>query len=70
MKQIWISKAGAPEVLRLQDGPDPIPRTGEVRLRVQAIGVNFADVLGRMGIYADAPKSLMYPVMKWLASSM
>lgn len=56
MKQIWISKAGTPEVLKLQDGPDPIPRTGEVRVRVQAIGVNFADVLGRMGIYPDAPK--------------
>lgn len=56
MKQIWISKAGPPEVLRLQETVDPIPRSGEVRLRVAAIGVNFADVLGRMGLYPDAPK--------------
>ncbi len=56
MKQIWISKAGPPEVLRLQDASDPIPRTGEVRVRVQAAGVNFADILGRMGVYSDAPK--------------
>lgn len=56
MKQIWISKAGPPEVLRLQDASDPIPRTGEVRVRVQAVGVNFADILGRMGVYSDAPK--------------
>ncbi|MBK8985065.1 MAG: zinc-binding dehydrogenase [Chloroflexi bacterium] len=56
MKQIWISKAGPPEVLKLQDAPDPIPRTGEVRLRVQAVGVNFADILGRMGVYPDAPR--------------
>lgn len=34
---------------------DPTPRTGEVRIRVEAIGVNFADVMGRMGLYRDAP---------------
>ena len=56
MKQIWIRKAGEPDVLQIQDLPDPIPRTGEVRIRVAACGINFADVLGRMGIYPDAPK--------------
>lgn len=55
MKQVWITRAGLPEVLRMQDGPDPIPRTGEVRIRVEAIGINFADVVGRMGVYRDAP---------------
>jgi len=55
MKQIWISKIGPPEVLKLQEMPDPIPRTGEVRLRVQAAGVSFPDITGRMGVYADAP---------------
>ncbi|MCA9970888.1 MAG: zinc-binding dehydrogenase [Anaerolineales bacterium] len=55
MKQVWIPKAGPPAVLRLQDAPDPIPRTGEVRIRVEAVGVNFADVVGRMGVYRDAP---------------
>ncbi len=55
MHQIWISKAGPPEVLKLQNGPDPIPRSGEVRIRVQASGVTFADVLGRMGLDRDAP---------------
>ncbi|MEZ4645257.1 MAG: alcohol dehydrogenase catalytic domain-containing protein [Chloroflexota bacterium] len=38
MKQIWITKAGRPEVLRLQDAPDPIPRSGELRIRVEAAG--------------------------------
>ncbi|GJM40128.1 MAG: oxidoreductase [Ardenticatenaceae bacterium] len=56
MQQIWIQKAGAPEVLKVQDGPDAIPRSGEVRIRVEAAGVNFADVLGRLGIYSDAPR--------------
>ena len=55
MKQVWITKAGPPEVLKLQEAPDPVPRTGEVRLRVEASGVNFADILGRMGVYPDAP---------------
>jgi synaptic vesicle membrane protein VAT-1 len=55
MKQVWISKAGPPEVLALQEGSDPTPRSGEVRIRVEAIGVNFADILGRQGVYRDAP---------------
>ena len=55
MKQVWITKAGPPEVLSLRDNPDPPLRGGEVRIRVQASGVNFADILGRMGIYPDAP---------------
>ena len=56
MQQIWIQKAGPPEVLKIQDAPEPIHRTGEVRIRVEMAGVNFADVLGRLGIYPDAPK--------------
>ena len=37
-------------------GPIPSPGDGELRYRVRAIGVNFADVLARMGLYPDAPK--------------
>jgi NADPH:quinone reductase-like Zn-dependent oxidoreductase len=55
MKQIWITKAGLPNVLQAQTAPDPIPHNGEIRIRVQASGVNFADVMGRMGTYPDAP---------------
>jgi NADPH:quinone reductase-like Zn-dependent oxidoreductase len=55
MKQVWISKAGGPEVLKIRENVDPIPRNGEVRIRVQASGINFADILGRIGIYGDAP---------------
>ncbi len=59
MRQIWITKAGQPEVLQTKESPTPIPSSGEVRIRVEVAGVNFADVLGRMGIYPDAP-SLPY----------
>ncbi len=61
MRQIWISKAGLPEVLKAQSTPDPIPQSGEVRIRVEACGVSFADVLGRMGLDKAAPSLPFVP---------
>ncbi|MFP4324047.1 MAG: alcohol dehydrogenase catalytic domain-containing protein, partial [Anaerolineales bacterium] len=55
MRQIWIPKAGPPDVLTVREAPDPQPQAGEVRVRVAYSGVNFADVLARMGLYPDAP---------------
>lgn len=55
MRQVWITKAGPPEVLQVQDAPDPSPAAGQVRIRVEAAGVNFADIMGRMGLYPDLP---------------
>ena len=56
MKQVWIPKIGEPEVLELREAPDPEPGAGEVRIRVEASGVNFADILARMGLYPDSPR--------------
>lgn len=56
MQQIWISKAGPPEVLELRGAVDPSPREGQVRIRVRAAGINFADLMARVGLYPDAPK--------------
>ncbi len=61
MRQVWISKAGGPDVLQVRDAPDLQPGPGEVRIAVEAIGVNFADVMGRLGIYPDAPRSPFVP---------
>lgn len=55
MRQIWIPKAGPPEVLELREARDPLPKAGELRIRVEASGVNFADVVGRLGQYPDLP---------------
>jgi NADPH:quinone reductase-like Zn-dependent oxidoreductase len=55
MREVWITKRGGPEVLQLREAPDPEPRAGEVRIRVAAAGINFADILARMGLYPDAP---------------
>jgi NADPH:quinone reductase-like Zn-dependent oxidoreductase len=56
MRQIWIPRPGPPEVLELREAPDPTPAAGEVRVRVEASGVNFADIMGRLGIYPDLPR--------------
>src|SRR5262245_61192266 len=56
MRQILISRYGAPDVMIAQEAPSPAPAAGEVRIAVRAAGVNFADVLARVGLYPDAPK--------------
>jgi len=61
MRQIWITKAGPPEVLEIKEAPDPEPKAGEVRIRVEATGVNFADIMGRLGIYPDLPPMPVVP---------
>ena len=55
MRQVVITRHGGPEVLQVQEAPDPQPREGEVRIRVKAAGLNFADVMARVGMYRDAP---------------
>ncbi len=55
MKQIWITKPGPPEALTVRETDDPTPRPDEVLIDVRACGINFADVMARLGIYPDAP---------------
>jgi NADPH:quinone reductase-like Zn-dependent oxidoreductase len=47
---------GGPEVLQVQERPDPAVGPGEVRIAVKAAGINFADTMARVGLYPDAPK--------------
>jgi NADPH:quinone reductase-like Zn-dependent oxidoreductase len=56
MRAIVITKHGGPDVLQVKERPDPVLEPGEVRIDVAASGVNFADVMARMGLYPDAPK--------------
>jgi NADPH:quinone reductase-like Zn-dependent oxidoreductase len=56
MKQIFISGRGGPEKLVLREAADPQPQGKELRIRVKASGVNFADIMAREGLYPDAPK--------------
>jgi NADPH:quinone reductase-like Zn-dependent oxidoreductase len=57
MRAVVITKHGGPGVLKVQERPDPELGPGEVRIDVAAAGINFADVMARMGLYADAPKT-------------
>ena len=56
MKQVMISRKGGPDNLQIREAALPEPRPGQLRVRVQAAGVNFADVMMRLGLYPDAPK--------------
>jgi NADPH:quinone reductase-like Zn-dependent oxidoreductase len=56
MQAVFITRRGGPEVLEVREVPDPVPGPGEVRIAVRAAGLNFADVMARMGLYPDAPK--------------
>ena len=51
-----ITRAGPPEVLRVEERPDPQPGPGQVAIDVRAAGVNFADTMARVGLYPDAPE--------------
>src|SRR2546428_50215 len=55
MRSVWITRTGPPEALEVRDGPDPVPGPGQALVRVRATGVNFADVMARLGLYPDAP---------------
>ena len=56
MRALVITEHGPPEVLKVEERPDPQPGPGQARIRVRAAGINFADLLARTGLYQDAPK--------------
>lgn len=61
MKAVQITAHGGPETLAVVERADPKPGPGQVRVRVKAVGVNFADILMRMGLYPGAPKTPFVP---------
>jgi putative PIG3 family NAD(P)H quinone oxidoreductase len=64
MHAVVITQPGGPEVLRLEEVPDPVPAPGEVLVEVAAAGLNRADVLQRQGHYPPPPGSPPYPGME------
>jgi NADPH:quinone reductase-like Zn-dependent oxidoreductase len=55
MQAVWIPKYGKPDVFEVREDDDPPPSPGEVRVRVRASGINFAEIMARKGLYPDAP---------------
>src|SRR3954471_17581930 len=56
MRAVILNRHGGPEVLRIVDVPKPEPKRGEVRVRIRIVGINFAEILSRRGVYGWAPK--------------
>jgi NADPH:quinone reductase-like Zn-dependent oxidoreductase len=56
VRALVITQHGPPEVLEVLDRPDPEVGPGEVRIAVKAAGLNFSDLLARVGMYPEAPK--------------
>jgi NADPH2:quinone reductase len=61
MRAIVVTRAGGPEVLHLSEVPPPEPQDGELLVHVNAVGLNFADLLGMRGNYAGGPKPPYVP---------
>ncbi|MBK9034279.1 MAG: zinc-binding dehydrogenase [Myxococcales bacterium] len=61
-RKVVIHAAGGYDRLRLETGPVPAPGPGQVRIDVGAVGVNFADTIIRMGLYASAKEYVGWPI--------
>ncbi|MBX5465866.1 MAG: NADPH:quinone reductase [Clostridia bacterium] len=55
MKAIRVHSFGGPDVLRLEDVPEPRPSAGQVRVRLRAAGVNPVETYIRAGQYGRLP---------------
>jgi putative PIG3 family NAD(P)H quinone oxidoreductase len=61
MRAVVITEPGGPEVLQIQEVPDPVPAPGEVLVDVAATAVNRADLMQRQGHYPPPPGAPPYP---------
>jgi len=56
MRAIWTTGTNGPRSLEVRQTEDPEPGPGQVRIRVHAAGLSFAEVMAAQGLYPDAPK--------------
>jgi len=61
MRATVVRRYGPPEVFESREVSDPQPKPGEVVIRVKTVGINFADLLQRMGLYPGTPKPPFVP---------
>jgi synaptic vesicle membrane protein VAT-1 len=64
MRALVVGRYGPAKNLEMRQQPDPQPKAGEVLVRVKCVGVNFADLLQRMGLYPNGPKPPFVPGME------
>ena len=65
MRAAVIPHFGPPEVLTVKEIPTPAAGEGEILVRVRAIGVNFADVFARLGVYPGIPNPPFVPGIEY-----
>ncbi|MGD2070675.1 MAG: NADPH:quinone oxidoreductase family protein [Gemmatimonadota bacterium] len=64
MRAWLLERHGSPDVLRLVERPEPVPGPGQVVVGVEAIGINYAEILSRKGLYGWAPPLPYVPGME------
>ena len=65
-RQVWkMDKAGSMDRLKLTTEELPPPGPGEVRVRVKAVGLNFADVFAILGLYSATPDGEFIPGLEY-----
>ena len=65
MRAMVVERLGPPDVMELREVPRPEPGPGEVRLKVEAVGINFADVLAVAGEYLTRTRVPYTPGMEF-----
>ena len=56
MKAYILKNHGKPHVLKMEEIPEPIPEKDEIRVELKYIGLNYAEILSRKGLYGWAPE--------------
>jgi len=69
MKAIVYTEFGSPDVLRLEEVPRPVPKRGEILIRVRASSVNFGDLIAR-SFRSVTPRGFYMPLVFWLMAKM
>lgn len=64
MKAVFLDKTGKPDVLTIKDIDEPVPGPGEVLVGMEYIGINYADILSRKGLYGWAARRPYVPGME------
>ncbi len=62
MRHVVIHRAGGYDRLRIEEAADPTPGADEIGIAVEAIGVNYADCVVRMGLYSSAKEYVGWPI--------
>jgi len=65
MKAVFVTRYGGPEVMEIREAPSPTTGVGQILVRVRAIGLNFADIFGRLGVYPGTPKPPFIPGLEF-----